>query len=167
MLTLMPLFDRRMLKVERNQLVASILLCLFAIAYLWGALLLPLGSLSQPEAGLFPTAIGCFLFLLALIHLVQTLNKKSQEWKGENFPKGKDFRRVMGISLILIFYGTFWDTLGYILLSIFLMVGVLRLLGMHNWWKILLFSIAVSGVSYYLFNVILNIPFSKGIFFPG
>lgn len=148
---------------ERNLRILSLLLVLFAGAYLWGATSLPLGQIHQPEAGLFPCAAGVFLLVLSLMYFLKIWWTQGEWGKTEPLPRGKDFHRVMGLLVALVGYAALLEPLGFILASIALTAVVLRLLHMRSWGSTLLISVLAAAVSYFLFGVILGVPFPAGV----
>jgi putative tricarboxylic transport membrane protein len=146
--------------------IVSLFLFLFSVGYLVEALSLPLGTSTRAGPGLIPTAAGLFLTFFTLCNLVgDLLGKKEPPPQGEASMARKDVFRIVGVIFILVFYGVFLKTLGFIPTSVILVFVVLRLLGMNNWLRISLISALTSVASYYLFSVILDVPLPRGIFF--
>jgi hypothetical protein len=69
---------------------------------------------------------------------------------------------------LILFLGTmvlatlFFNRLGYPLTSLFLILGLLRILGMKRWGLNILISVVTAVGSYFLFVQWLNIPMPKG-----
>lgn len=66
---------------------------------------------------------------------------------------------LMAIVAISIYLMT-W--LGFFVPSLIMISTAVVLLGVHKWWKVLTYSIAVVGLAYLLFVVTLNVPFPSG-----
>jgi len=144
----------------------GILLLVFSIAYLAGALSLPMGRPNQPGPGIFPVVLGIALVAVSIFHVVKVFLAKSPAKNRDEFPYGKDLLRVMGVVGVLVAYGLFLETLGYIVTTLVLFIWVLRFLGMRSWARLVLISIFGSAGSYYFFKVILSTPLPSGILFP-
>lgn len=139
---------------------------MLGIVYLIGSLDLGIGTAMSPGAGLYPFFIGVTLICIALPFFLLSLKQKEpQQAKEEAFPKGKDLKRVVGLTLTFIFFAIFLKPLGYWVCGTVLMGASLKLLGMESWGKTVSVSILTTAISYLLFVSILKVPIPLGILF--
>ncbi len=152
--------------MTRLERFISLLLLAFSGLYLAESLTLGFGNSKLPGPGLVPTIVGIFLIFLVSLHLVTDfLNRRPLEQKNKEWPllHGKDSVRIVEMLLLLVFCGVFIGKLGYIITTIILVGASLYFLEMRGWVKITLISILTSGISYYFFGVMFDIPLPQGI----
>ena len=131
------------MKENTEERIASIVLIIFSLAYLVGALLIPMPALKQQVGpGAFPISIGIGMLLLAGIYAWQQfrgpVTAKEEEAEieeraaiigaEEKIEKKADVRTMGFILLLMVCYAFFFEILGYAI-STFLMFisGVLFL----------------------------------------
>ena len=135
------------------------------IAYVIGSLDLPMGTSDRPGAGLYPFLVGILSVTISLLLFIGSLRQKeTPEEAEEEFPRGRDLRRVVSVGLTLVFFALLLKPVGFGICSALLMGTILRLLGLRDWKKIILISILSAALSYYLFARLLYVPLPKGIF---
>jgi hypothetical protein len=134
--------------------------------YLAGSLSLPLGTVEQPGAGVFPRIVGILIVCLGVPGWIGSLKSRNarQPTEGSAFPQGKDLQRLGAIAGTILLFVLFLPSLGYGLCSAFLMASVLRLLGLKNWGKISIIAILTAVCSSGLF-ALLDIPLPRGSLF--
>ncbi|RLM25170.1 hypothetical protein BIY29_07850 [Brenneria alni] len=127
--------------------------------------LIALGDITDFGAGFMPAIIGCLIVLLSVLDFIISWMKSKKE-KDPGIPvPWRDLASVGMISIAVIFYIFFVDTLGFILTSSAIIISLLLLFLKKN--KIIA-SIAAIGIStgiYYLFAKILLVPLPSGSFF--
>jgi putative tricarboxylic transport membrane protein len=140
---------------------------LLGVGYLAGSLALPVGTVEQPGAGVFPRIVGILILCLSIPGLIGALKSRDtgQQTNESIFPQGKDLARVVAITGTILLFVLCLPLLGYGICSAFLMGSVLRLMGMNRWNKIIIIAILTAGASYGLFAV-LDIPLPRGRLFP-
>ena len=145
--------------MRRTLIGVDIAALVFSLLYLWGALEYPLGTFAQPGPGLFPLFIGFFLLLSSIGSLV------SHVWiplEGElHFPKGKELGRVLAVISGTLAYVVLLPIIGHILASILTVFIVLHSMGLSSWGLKFGFAIAVSLGSFYLFDILLQVPLPR------
>lgn len=152
------------MRKSRKLFIFSFSLSFFAGAYVVGSFSLPLGDMKSPGAGFYPLLIG-FVFLAVGTNLCIRSFSSKNEIGGEAFPAGKDLKRVLSIAFVLFVFAIIFKPLGYGVSSGILMVSVLRVLGMQNWFKIIGISLVTSTLSYYFFSSVLGVPLPNGTIF--
>lgn len=128
--------------------------------YLVQAARLPLGSVEQPGAGLFPILVGAFLLAVSAAHLLQDLRRSSGT---QLLPPAGTGRRVMGVVAALGAFCLLLPWLGYAVAALGLLLAILRLFGLARWRMTAAVALVATVASYYLFAVVLGVPLPAGV----
>jgi len=128
--------------------------------YLVQATRLPLGSVEQPGAGLFPILVGAFLLAVSAAHLLQDLRRSSGT---QPLPPAGTGRRVMGVVAALGAFCLLLPWLGYAVAALGLLLAILRLFGLARWGMSAAVALVATVASYYLFAVVLGVPLPAGV----
>lgn len=128
--------------------------------YLVQAARLPLGSVEQPGAGLFPLLVGALLLAASVAHLLQDLRRGSG---GPPLPSAETGRRVMGVVAALGAFCLLLPWLGYGVTALGLLLAILRLFGLARWGMTAAVALVATVASYYLFAVVLGVPLPAGV----
>ncbi len=137
---------------------------LFGAATALLSLTLPIGTFRAAGSGLFPLCLGLLLMALASIFLINLRVQTPPQARPDAAPPAapESPRQV------LLFLGTsalailLLDPLGYPLSALFLLVALLRILGITQWRMNLLISSVTTGVAYLIFVHWLKIPLPMG-----
>lgn len=128
--------------------------------YLVQATRLPLGSVEQPGAGLFPLLVGAFLLAASAAHLLQDLRRDPRT---PLLPPAETGRRVMGVVAALGAFCLLLPWLGYGVTALGLLLAILRLFGLARWGMTAAAALVATVASYYLFAVVLGVPLPAGV----
>jgi len=128
--------------------------------YLVQAARLPLGSVEQPGAGLFPILVGASLLAVSAAHLLQDLRRSSGT---QPLPPAGTGRRVMGVVAALGAFCLLLPWLGYAVAALGLLLAILRLFGLARWGMTAAVALVATVASYYLFAVVLGVPLPAGV----
>jgi putative tricarboxylic transport membrane protein len=138
---------------------ASGLLCLgFAVAIGIEAIRIGPGTLGQPGPGLVPLIYACILMLFSVILLLRTFRS------GANFSILIDWRSVLPILAVLIFYGVAIEWLGYLICT-FVVIAVLLRIAITGWLQTIVFAAAATIAVDLLFVRWLNVALPMGSIF--
>ena len=137
---------------------------LFGIATALLSLTLPIGTFRTAGSGLFPLCLGLLLMALASIFLINVWVQAPQQARPDaEIPAAPESPRQ-----VLLFLGTsalatlLLGPLGYPLSALFLLVALLRNLGIKQWRMNLLISSVTTVVAYLVFVHWLKIPLPTG-----
>jgi hypothetical protein len=113
-----------------------------------------------PGPGFMPLLLGIIMLIIAggLSFRAFLLNPPSPE----TIEKGSLLRVLMVVSG-LILYSLLLAYIGFTVLTLLFLGVFMRLLGVKNWWTILLVSVAATVVAVLVFDKWLHVPFPKGI----
>ena len=132
--------------------MVSILIMILSLSY-------GLGTLAKPEPGLYPFAIGLFIFPLSLSLFIHSLRSGK---------KGPILNRE-GIKTFLSFIGAcvFWilamPLLGYVIVTLITAFGLSKIMKLEGWLKPLLLSVGTALFIYLLFDYWLYIDLPRGV----
>ncbi len=137
---------------------AGLVICIFSVR-------LSLGTLRSPGPGFLPFISGALLAALAFVAYLQVRGRSSPP--KEMKPIWSDSRR--GLRMILTFiallaYAVGMEYLGFLMSTFLFIAFLLKFIEPQRWRVVLLGSILASGVSYCVFELILQVQLPKGPF---
>ena len=126
----------------------------FAAIVCFGGLKLGFGSFHQPQAGFMPFLSGLVLGLLALVDLISgVLN----HWEGEKADReiwaNIHWGKLLLTLVILFIYTVFFNTLGFIIATILLLLFLYRVMEPRPWWVGVVASLITTGLFYVGFKI--------------
>ncbi len=121
-----------------------------------------LGSIGYPGPGFFPFLVG--LILLGLSVGILLMGLKERRAAEGNFAQWPFFRKnVFFILAILFAYAFSLEYVGYVVGSFFLLLYLFKVPGAQKWWFSTLMTVAMVAMTYYVFGVLLQAQFPKGV----
>ncbi len=142
----------------------SLFWMLFAIVMGRQASQLPMGEMREPGAGFFPLLIAVVIGLLAVLALIQALQKKSGK-RLENARSVEPFRwwNLVIIATALTAYALTLQKVGFLINTFLLMLLLVKMIEPQSWTKSLIAALITAVVSELFFNVLLNAQIPRGI----
>jgi len=150
--------------MKQSEILSGGVIFLFGAVTAILSLQMPIGTFREAGAGLFPLCLGILLMVLSTACMVKGLwsaeepiaqRASAAEEPGSPLPVVA-FLAVMALTTLLL------KTLGYLIVSFLLMVGLLRILGSRRWSLNLTLSLLTAAGSDILFVYLLKIPLPKG-----
>ena len=143
--------------------LSGIVLLVFAALMAYFAWKLPLGTFQRPGPGFFPLFLAFVLAPLALLLLISS--RMAPPAKGEEtvHQPGRERKKILYILGSLLVYAFCFDKLGF-LSSTFLFFLLLKPLVQKPWGYVLSGSLLVTGLSYLIFDILLQSQLPRGIF---
>lgn len=136
---------------------------LVGIGYLIAGWEQSLGSLEMPGDGVFPLLVGSVFTLLSLIAVLHKPRpEEGLDHDARVFPRGEDLQRLVWIILCLVLFAALFRFLGFHVCTLALMIVTMRILGPWGWLKIIVVSLIVVSLSYFLFQYLLEVPLPQG-----
>jgi putative tricarboxylic transport membrane protein len=122
---------------------------------------LGLGKLSTPGSGFMPFGAAVLLGMLSIVYFLQAMRQKNTT---DVQPL---FRGLLWPKVILVFVALFAYTQlipfgGYGAITFLLMVFLFWIAGQKKAWKVVLYSLITTALSYYVFSKWLNLQFPAG-----
>jgi putative tricarboxylic transport membrane protein len=123
-----------------------------------------LGTLRRPGPGFLFFWAGILMAILSLI----VLSRAWAQRKREGFPAKAifgpiDFRKIVLVSASVFFYALFMERLGFIPVTLILLLFLLGVMERKGIAFTVLFSIAVTAASYLIFEVLLHSQLPRGV----
>jgi putative tricarboxylic transport membrane protein len=122
-----------------------------------------IGSFSRPAAGSFLFITSILLGGLSLVLIVSALLRKTDNVKPSELWKGFDWKIVVGAFVAILAYDFLLPILGYLLTS-FLLMMALFCVTRKKILSTIPYALLTTALSYLLFEVLLGVPFPKGLF---
>jgi len=124
---------------------------------------LGLGNLHQPGPGFifFWTAVAMGILSIA-VFVRAWFGKKTGERESPVFGK-ENVLKIVLVLLSLFLYAFFMEALGFIPITLLLFIFLLGVIEKRRWVFTIFVSVAVTGISYLLFEIWLKSQLPKGI----
>lgn len=148
--------------MKKGNIIAALAFAAFALFYIWEARSFPPSKGTVPGPAVYPTIVATLMLMAALSLLITALRMKPEEDK----PLGllsDDSKRVYLSMAILVAYVVVMPHLGFVTASSVLLFGLIKWFGNYRFHVCALSAIAVSGIIYFVFSEILNVPFRFGV----
>ena len=131
------------------------------VAYTGLALEMPLGSVQQPGAAVFPIIVGVILMIGSLAAIFEGRSMARDDTV--ELPAGADRIRVLYLVGLMLGYFVALPWLGQLLSSVFFSILLMRILSTLHWARLLIYALAMSLSVYLLFVYFLKVPMPAGI----
>jgi putative tricarboxylic transport membrane protein len=139
--------------------ISGIVVFLLGATILWQGGQLTTGSLRSPGPGFYPLVLAAVMILLSLFLIIPGKEK-------EDVRKPSSLRNLGRVSIVfvaLLVYFFFLESLGFIIVSFFLMTFLFVVMASQKWHLALLQSFIFVGLAYVLFEVLLKSQLPRGI----
>lgn len=151
-----------------GNIIFGCIIVIASILLLFPALTLPfMNDNGVLGAGGWPTAILLLLLILGTVLIIRSYREKQNnsepEPKSSNATANSNGQKHWKIAFILALFICCIPILGFILSLPLFVVSSVWLLGMHKKINLALTTILTSGFFIYLFIILLQIPFPRGI----
>jgi hypothetical protein len=120
---------------------------------------LPFGSLAMPGAGFMPRLIAILMIVCGIALMLRA--RESAPFATINWSGGKHAGLVVLITGAAI---AFYETLGFAITMLLMMLGLLVIIERRNFFRALIFSVAVTAITLGLFQYALQTPLAEGPF---
>lgn len=146
------------LPLWRGRLIAAVAGLVASLAYLWQALLLPLGTEDRPGAGLFPVAVGLAFAVISVLTGLEALRGRDED-ATYTLPRGLRRRRMLTVLGALVGLLVALPLLGLLISGSAFAVVALRVLGAGTWLRSALYGCGLGVAVHLLFVVLLEVSF--------
>ena len=114
-------------------------------------------------SGVYPCYIAALLAICGLSIVIHWFRGNRDLKAGPFFPRGRAAKLLVLTVIGLVAYRIGMDILGFTAASLLLMIFLMRLLGRHQWWKTLLYSVVFVGLVSYTFREWLYMDLPRGL----
>lgn len=141
------------------EVVVGVLIALASLVVIVSNYQLGAGWASDgPEAGYFPMRMG-IIILLASLFVVFKAYKKNDSTP---FVEKAQLRLVATVLLPLIAYVIVLEMTGIYVASALFIAAFMLFVGKFSWWKSAALGLAISGVLFWIFETMFQVPLPKG-----
>ena len=123
---------------------------------------LGLGNVSAPGSGFTPFGAAVLLGILSIVCFLQAMARKKSAEVQPLF-RGTLWSRVVLVFAALLVYAQLIPFSGYVVTTFLLMGFLFWIAGQKKAWKVALYSLATTVLSYYVFSKWLNLQFPLGL----
>lgn len=123
---------------------------------------LPVGSIREPGAALFPLIVAAMMAGASLAIVAEQIKLRTVERATLDIPRGADLRRLLSMAVTIFGYVWMMSYLGFLPASVVMSLILVRLLRPRSWVETAVTGLAIALSTYVLFVMILNVPLPKG-----
>ena len=142
--------------------ISGIFGVLFAIFMGIQSYLLGLGTLHKPGPGFLFFWTSIALGGLALVVLIRAVVEKSPGDQGRIFGGGH-FRKIISVLVAVFLYAILMERIGFILITLLFFLFLLGIIEKKKWSLTIIIGVAVTVVSYLIFEIWLKSQLPKGL----
>lgn len=138
---------------------------LFGCAAIYGGLDLELGTMQEPGSGFLTFVAGSFVACMALLIIIQSYRADADvSVRVADLWKGVKWKRAVAITVLIAIFIVSFETLGFFVCSLALLIVIMRWLEGLSWKLCLLVPSIAIGTTYVVFKYFMNISLPAGIF---
>ncbi len=142
---------------------SGLVLLLISGLICWGSLLLPYGSIHNPGPGLYPLWLGILLGAMSVALFLKSVRQRGRQKSLRDILAEKvRWDKVLFVLIALALYGYLMTVLGFLIVTIFLMVFLLRFIEPHPWRSVIAWSLIGSFGSYLIFEIWMKLRLPRG-----
>jgi len=150
--------------VRRGRLIAGLAGLLLSLGYgLQAWITLPMGTMSQPGAAVFPVMVAVLMAVSSLVILFEDMRSPDSEEGPLGLPSGAGLHRLLIFIASLVGYVVIAYLGGHLIASVLLSVVLVHLIKPGSWIRTLVIGLAISLSAYGVFVWILGVPMPKGV----
>jgi putative tricarboxylic transport membrane protein len=152
--------------MTKDDRACALILLGIAIATCLGASRHVIGTFDDPGPGLFPMILGAVLGVLSLIiftgGIIAKRSSLGQVAAGGG-GRGRISKEAVYVISALVAYGFLLIPLGFILTTLIVFAGLLKLVAGQKWPMVVGGSVVLALGSYFVFATLLGVPLPQGI----
>jgi putative tricarboxylic transport membrane protein len=124
---------------------------------------LELGTLHDPGSGFIFFWVGIIMVGLSLVVMVPALREKNKAGEMKVIWSKLQWKKIVSVLVALFLYGYFFQTLGFILSTVLLLIFLFKAVEPQRWSVAILGAILSSLVAYMVFQVWLGSQLPRGL----
>ena len=138
---------------------------LFGCAAIYGGLDLELGTMQEPGSGFLTFVAGSFVTCMASLIIIQSYRADpAVSVRVADLWKGKKWKRAVAITILIALFIVSFETLGFFVCSLALLIIIMRWLEGLSWKLCLLVPSIAIGTTYVVFKFFMKISLPAGMF---
>jgi putative tricarboxylic transport membrane protein len=147
----------------RADRISSVFWLLFAIFVTIESKRLGLGTLHEPGPGFLFFGASLALGIMSLVILIRAWTSKKAEGPGISIFHGENIVKILFVLISVFLYAFFMETLGFIVVTLLLLIFLLGIIEKKKWGYTIFVSAAVTAVAYLIFEIWLRSQLPKGL----
>ena len=138
---------------------------LVGCAAIYGGLDLELGTMQEPGSGFLTFVAGSFVTCMASLIIIQSYRADpAVSVRVADLWKGKKWKRAVAITILIALFIVSFETLGFFVCSLALLIIIMRWLEGLSWKLCLLVPSIAIGTTYVVFKFFMKISLPAGMF---
>jgi putative tricarboxylic transport membrane protein len=117
-------------------------------------------AVEGPEAGYFPFRTGAIISISSVVIFLRALFGKHRNH--ELFVSWDSFKRVLYVLIPAVFYVVVTQFIGIYVASALFIGGFMRAMARFSWPKVILVSVGISVLLFWMFEIQFMVPLPKG-----
>lgn len=151
-----------MLSKKQIEIAFTCILLLTSIIVIVESYKMSIGNLREPGPGFLPFSAAVIMGTLVLIHLIKTILTIINIEPA--FASLSNLKYLFYTIIIAFITALFFERLGFIVMTTFFLITILKIVGRESWVKILWLTFFILISSYLVFIILLNIQLPLGPF---
>jgi putative tricarboxylic transport membrane protein len=147
--------------MRTNDMISSVFFFVSGLLIIAGSLKMTIGSLGEPGPGFLPLVVGALLVLMSIVLFIGALRRKRGQQDAAGIGR-KERLKIYATSLSLLLYALVLRPVGFVVVTLFLLVFLFKVIGELRWKISLAGSVLTTLFFYLLFRVWLEVPFPAG-----
>lgn len=148
--------------MKAHDRASSLFWLLFSVYVCIESLRMGPGTLKNPGMGFMTFGASSILGLLSLALFSQSFSKRERT-ETESFFMGRGWRGMILVLMALLLYTKLLPLLGYLISTFSLMCFLFWIVERKKVWQVLVLSITITAVTYFVFSKWLNVQFPYGL----
>lgn len=148
--------------MRKAHLISALIFVLFSIVALYLSNDLPDSRRGVPGPAVWPIIVSCAVLISGCGFFIKTFRKKDSE--PLDLINRENIRAYITMGILVVYF-VLMNAIGFVVTSLALIFGLFTWFSDIPVIKRALFSIAIVGMVYGVFNYALNVPFRFGILF--
>jgi putative tricarboxylic transport membrane protein len=149
--------------VGRADRISSVFWLLFAILVGIESKRLGLGTLHEPGPGFLFFGASIALGIMSLVILIRAWMSKKTEKTEISIFGGENIFKILLVLISVFLYAFFMETLGFIVVTLLLLIFLLGIIEKKKWGYTVFVSVAVTAIAYLIFEIWLRSQLPKGL----
>lgn len=149
--------------MRRASLAVAVFSFLVAAIYLADGRQYSLGTMARPGLGFQPLVIGVVALVSSLMYLRDVLAGRDRDALSVRWPDSAGLRRILVIAIGVGCYLLLLPRLGDLLSGVFLVLLVVRSMGMTRWPTSIATAVVMGVAFHYVFRELLGVALPLGI----
>jgi putative tricarboxylic transport membrane protein len=149
--------------VGRADRISSVFWLLFAILVGIESKRLGLGTLHEPGPGFLFFGASIALGIMSLVILIRAWMSKKTEKTEISIFGGENIFKILLVLISVFLYAFFMETLGFIVVTLLLLIFLLGIIEKKKWGYTVFVSVAVTAIAYLIFDIWLRSQLPKGL----